>query len=268
MTLRRIEPMNFEGLKKPAALGQRPRLHWTDPKELLVDESYQRELGSRSRWLIRRIAEGFAWARMKPPIAVTAEGGFHVVDGQHTAIAAATIGLSEIPIIVVSAVARAERARAFVGHNNDRIKVGPFSVHKALLAAGDEIATDIANVCRRAGVRLRSSLNANTMAEIGDTTAVRGIAMLIRRRGVMKARQVLEALVKGERAPITTHEIYAAELVLFERLRGCTVDGLASVIAAGGDREVIGAKAAASLEKKPVRELLAARWIRRIERAA
>lgn len=266
--LRRIEPMKFSRqLAPPSAIGAEPSLRWVDPTSLLVDETYQREITDDSKRLIRRIAECFTWARMKPPIVTEVRAGLHIIDGQHTAIAAATIGLKKLPVFVVSAEADADRARAFVGHNTDRIHVSRFGVHKALLAAGDPDAVDIANVCHRAGVRIRTALNHETVAAEGDTIAIGSIARLIRKRGVQKARRALEVLVKGQRAPISAQEISAVDLVMFELQPGCDLERLAAAIRDAGDRGIIKARSAAALEKRMLREVIAEMWIKRMMRA-
>jgi hypothetical protein len=108
-----------------------------------------------------------------------------------------------------------ERARAFVGHNTDRIVVSPFDIYRALLASGDPDAVDVDNVCRRAGVRIRVISPSSAIAE-GDTAAIGLVRSLVKRRGVIPARKVLQCLVKAKRAPITGAEILAAERIICE----------------------------------------------------
>lgn len=137
-TLRAIKPLEIPGLKPAKVDGERPSLKWVAPTSLLVDATYQRDLSERSIRLIRRMIENCAWNRMKPPIVVqVGPATFHIVDGQHTAIAAASLGITEVPVFVVKANQVDERARAFVGHNSDRIVVSSFDIYRALLAAGD-----------------------------------------------------------------------------------------------------------------------------------
>lgn len=75
MTLRPIQAIDLKGV--PAALpqGPQPRLVWVPPTSLLVDETYQRGLSKESYRLIRKLATGFAWNRMKPPVVVDTGGG-------------------------------------------------------------------------------------------------------------------------------------------------------------------------------------------------
>lgn len=264
--LRRIEPMPIPAdVVRATAIGARPTLRWVAPRALYVDAAYQRDLSRKSVQLIRGMVERFAWSRMKPPIVVEADGKLHIVDGQHTAIAAATIGLPEIPIFIVDAATLAERARAFVGHNTDRITVSPIAIHYALLASGDEDAADVAAVCKRAGVRIRY-LNQSVMPAEGDTMAIGTLQKLVKQRGVQRARKVLEVLVKARRAPITQEEIKAAELLICEG--GVSPEILTAVIRIDGDQGLLAARAKAKGERSPIWRAVADRWARRIERRA
>src|SRR6185437_3072554 len=114
-----------------------PMVEWMAPTDLLVDDAYQRGLGPKSVDLIRRIVEHWDWRRFKPPIVAWTEAGFEVIDGQHTAIAAASRpDIAKIPVMVVVATAMTDRAQAFVGHNRDRLNVSPMQLHHAMVAAG------------------------------------------------------------------------------------------------------------------------------------
>jgi len=67
---------------------------------------------------------GWDWAKFKAPVAVMTDAGLELIDGQHTAIAAATHPeIATIPVMIVDVDKRAERAAAFIGHNRDRVAV-------------------------------------------------------------------------------------------------------------------------------------------------
>lgn len=257
--LRKILPLPVPAdVEPPTDLGKIPELHWTAPTDLFVDETYQRELTQRSGRLIRKMMAQFAWNRFKPPIVVRTGGKLHVVDGQHTAIVAASLRIEKIPIFVVSADKIDERARAFVGHNSDRIVVPPIAIFKALLAAGDPDALDVANVCRRAGVRIRA-LSMTTIARPGDTAAVNQIGKLVKRRGVIRARQVLEVLAAAKRTPIAAAEIAAVERMLD---KACDLKKLTRIIRLGGDEAFLKARAKGTQEKRPLWSVLVETWQR------
>ena len=193
-----------------------PTFEFTDPAGLLVDETYQRNLSERSLKLIRKIIDGWDWRRFKPPVVARTEGGFEVIDGQHTAIAAAShpdVGL--IPVMVVDAADHAKRAQAFIGHNRDRLGVTAMQLHFAASAGGDEEAQTIDQVCARAGVAILKSTPGNGVWKPRQTVAINAIAALINRRHAAGARAVLQVLADANLAPILASHVKAVELLLF-----------------------------------------------------
>lgn len=262
--LRQIEPMTFPDVARSLPDKQRPELRWVAPQSLFVDATYQRDLSKRSVQIIKRAVAGFTWSKYKPPI-VTKDGSkLHVIDGQHTAIAAATIGLTSIPVFMVAAGAIDERARAFVAHNTDRVAVTPIAMFNALVAAGDADACDIANVCKRAGVRIREYSQSSTVAE-GDTKAVGLIRNMIRRRGVQKARLALQALVKAKLAPLGAAEIRAAEEIVCVERPSIDQDTLTVAIRTEGAAGIAKAAAAAKLNGTTYWREVMRRWLKRID---
>ncbi|KAB1068869.1 DUF6551 family protein [Methylobacterium planeticum] len=193
-----------------------------DPTRLLVDESYQRNLSERSVRLIRRIVGGWDWRAFKPPVVVDVDGKLHVVDGQHTAIAAASHpGITTIPVMMVEGERHEDRAAAFVKHNRDRISATPTQLHHALVAAGDEDALTIDQACRRAGARILRQPPGEGRFKVGETLAVSCIRTLCSRRGAMGGRQVLQTCVEGMMAPVSAAALKAVEELLFgESYRG------------------------------------------------
>lgn len=209
----------------------RPSFIDMDPAALVVEETYQRNLSERSISLIRKIVSGWDWRRFKPPVVVQIDGLYHVIDGQHTAIAAVTHpGIESIPVMVVEAPEIVDRALAFVGHNRDRITVTGLQLHTAMLAAGDEDAQTIEQVCKRAGVRLLRFPPAQYQP--GDTMALASIRALINRHGAAKARQALQVLAEAKMAPIQADFIKAvAELMFADAYAGqIKPEDLATVI--------------------------------------
>lgn len=239
--------------------GARPELIWVSPTSLMVDATYQRNLSKRSVNLIHKMIDGFAWNRMKPPIVVRVGGDLHIVDGQHTAIVAATLKIPEIPIFVVEAATVDERARAFVGHNTDRVTVSPFDIFRALVASGDPDAMDVDNVCKRAKVRIRQ-MNGNTVAAEGDTMALGIIRRMVLKQGVIKSRQVLETLVAAKRIPISAAEIQAVENVVCVLHPGIDLSRLARIIRIDGDSGLLSAHTHSKVATIPVWRALVERW--------
>ncbi len=216
-TLRRVAALELGDGPFGEPLGATPTVQWVSPTELFVDETYQRNLSKRSIMLIRRIVGAWDWRRFKPPIVAQTDAGFEVIDGQHTAIAAATHpNIDRLPVMVVNASERATRAGAFIGHNRDRIAITSTQMYFAALTAGDEDAMTIEQVCQRARVTVLKYPPPNGYFEPGQTVAVTAIARLVERRGAMRARQVLEVLTQADAAPVGAAGIRATELLLFD----------------------------------------------------
>lgn len=217
MPRRAVKPLVLTHIEPGMACSVRPRFEWVSPLELLVDEAYQRQISERSLELIRKIVANWDWRRFKPPVVASTDAGLVVVDGQHTAIAAATHPeIVEIPVMVVIAEDQAAQARAFVGHNRDRLGITQMQMHFAAVAAGDEDALTIEQVCGRAGVKILRASPGNGAFRPGDTVAVNAIGALINRRGPQKARIVLQALAEARCAPVNAGQIKAVEMLLHE----------------------------------------------------
>lgn len=255
-TLRRIKPLTSIKNVPTVDPGPLPEFRWVVPTDLYVDEAYQRDLRVRSFRLIEKIVRNFLWRRIKPVIAVELpDGKLHCIDGQHTATAAATRNIPLIPAFIVQAETLEQRADAFVGHNRDRIVMDPLDVYKGLLRAKDPDAMDIHNVCERAGVRI-CQLQGNGYTKAGDCAAVGVIGAMVRRHSPMKARKVLEALVKAGCSPISRVEIDAVEALMLVTYPNASIEQVASVIRALGDEGIIRAKVRAAAEKRPNKHTL------------
>jgi hypothetical protein len=266
--LRKIKPLEEwpDGLQSTIDPGKEPEFRWVAPTDLYVDETYQRDLRERSRKLIEKIALNFVWCRLKPPIVVELpDGTMHCIDGQHTAIAAATRRVPLIPVIVVVADTIEMRAAAFVGHNRDRIVMDPLDVYKGLLKANDPDAMDINNVCTRAGVRIRQVQMRGAHA-VGDCAAVFVIGNMIKRHSPMKARKVLEALVKAGRGPITRTEVDAVEATMLVKFPDVSTEEMAKAIMIVGDEGLIRARVKAASEKRPQKYALYEAYIAVLEK--
>lgn len=266
---RAIKRMAVPGVEAKPVEGATPEFRWVDPADLLVDEAYQRGLSEKSVTLIRKVVGGWDWARFKPPVVAETADGLEVIDGQHTAIAAATHpGIEKIPVMVVFADQRESRAAAFVGHNRDRIQLTPMQMHAAAVAAGDEDSVTIEAVCARAGVKVLRNSPANGVFKPGDTVAIKAIGALINRRGAMRARMVLEIVAKANAAPVGTAQIKAVEMLLHDREYAGQVeaDAVTTAIIALGDEAAREAKVFSVAHKVPLWRALGVILFRRATR--
>lgn len=216
MSLRPVKALELAHLTPGPVDPARPQFCEVDPRVLLVDETYQRGMGERSRNLIRRIVAGWSWHKFKPPVCMQVGDALHVIDGQHTATAAASHpDIAVIPVMIVAEGTAVSRALSFVAHNRDRVAVTPMQVHAALAAAGDEDALTLDQVCARAGARVLRAAPGNGAYKPGDVMALKGLRDLIGRRHAAGARRVIEICVKARCAPVGKMQMRAVEELLF-----------------------------------------------------
>lgn len=141
--------------------GPAPMLQWLKITDLVVDDSYQRELKPGNWQAIRRIAGRFKWSRFSPVFVAPVEGGkYAIIDGQHRTHAAAICGFAEVPCQIVQ-MSQAEQAASFAAVNGLVTKVTIWQIFKAALAAGEPWATDCAKACSAAGCTMMTT-NATT----------------------------------------------------------------------------------------------------------
>jgi hypothetical protein len=215
MTYRAITKMNMPDITPAGADMPEPVFERADPGKLLVDETYQRNLSERSVRLIRKIVAHWDWRTFMPPVVVKTKHGLHIIDGQHTAIAALTHpGIKTIPVMVVQADEITDRAKAFLGRNRDRITVTPNQLYAAAVAAGDEDAVTMHQVCERAGIKILKQPPAAGAFKIGETLAVSTIRALVSRRGALRARQILQVISEAKLAPVPSALIKATDEIL------------------------------------------------------
>lgn len=271
--LRAIVPLDLAEVTPAAPATGVPIFEMVSPRTLFVDPSYQRSLSPASIKHIRRIAGGFDWTNFNPPICafeeVDGETVLKVINGQHTAIAAASNPhVPMIPVMIVEAPVQASQAAAFISHNTNRLPVRAAELYAAAVTAGDEDALTIQQVCQRAGVTLLKN-NPGRAYEIGETLAIRGVRALTARRSALRARIVLETLVKAERAPITGHDIKAADLLLNDDEYSAEIDaeGLTAAILSTGGQAEPDAKVFAASHSVPFWKALAIVWFKRRPKA-
>lgn len=215
---RSITSLNLPDVQPCQITTAPPEVRLVNPADLYVDERYQRGLSERSVRLIRKIVSEWSWTAFKPPVVVDVDGRLEVIDGQHTAIGAVTHGgIAELPVLVVRAESHETRANAFVRHNRDRIQVTATQLHNAMVAAGDEDAMTVAQVCERAGVVILRNPPPMAKFKPGETLAVATIKALVNRRHAAGSRKVLEICRATGAAPVTADMIKAVEHLLYQK---------------------------------------------------
>jgi len=236
---RPILPIPLNGLSPSAIRVARPRFIDVDPAKLIVETKYQRDLSAKSLNLIRRIVEKFDWTKFKPPVCVEHGDGYFVIDGQHTAIGAASHpDVETIPIMVVDAGSIEARASSFVAHNRDRIAMSPLQVFHGEVASGHVEATDILRIVTEAGGRITRNPVGRRDSKVGDVVSVSELHHLYSSHGADMVRQVISIAVEGRCKPISSM-ILRAILILMTQPQYADVrrDDLVTALMARPDIE-------------------------------
>ena len=199
MTDSTFRSIDIEGLAAgpiKSDAGAVPMLQWLEIASLVVDPTYQREIGEKGRRNVGRIAAEFRWTRFSPVVVSPVEGGkFAVIDGQHRTSAALLRGFSQVPCQIIVA-SRQEQADAFRAINAAVTRVSPMQVFHAAIVSGDAMAIEIAEITAGAGVRiLRNNLSSDRMAK-GDTLAVSAIYRVRREFGADVLKLALACITR------------------------------------------------------------------------
>lgn len=259
--VRKITPIPIAALTPARLGGARPRIVMVDPKTLLVDEAYQRNLSEKSLRLIRKIIAEWDWRKYSPPVCAETTAGYELIDGQHTATAAASHpSLGHIPIMVVTADSQAERAQAFVSHNTDRLGMTAMQLHFAAVAGGVDKARQVQAVCSAAGVTILRVSPAGGAFKPRETVAVAAIGALIAKRGPERAAEILKIPAAADLGPIHAGLIKAVDHLLHAEEFGGQVAAPALVQALTASAATLPGEAAvfAATHKVPVWKATAA----------
>jgi hypothetical protein len=169
------------GLKAtpPQDTGTVPDLRWLPIADLVIDDSYQRDIQSRqSRSHIERIASKFDWRLFSCVVVSPVPGGkFAIIDGQHRTHAAALIGEETVPCQIVQAT-RGMQAAAFASINGNKIGVSHAQRYRAALAFEDPAALRIKRLTEAAGIKLLTYNPSAATMKPSDTLAHQAIRQI------------------------------------------------------------------------------------------
>lgn len=195
--------------------GPPPEVELVPLEALCLDPSYQRALSRRSKRLIRKIAEAWDWTRFKPlTVRPSGDGRLEVIDGQHSALAAAARrDIPRLPAVVIAGETNA--AAAFVGINRDRLAVTPLQIFWAEVEAGAEEAIDIRDGAADAGVEILRGPRSAVDMRPGQTMAIGALRQLARQGGRVYVRRALAAALAARCDPIEARHIKALAKLLF-----------------------------------------------------
>jgi hypothetical protein len=163
--------------------GPAPFLEWIETSKLVVDVTYQREIGRRGAVNVNQIAENFDWSKFAPVIVAPVEGGlFAIVDGQHRTTAAVLRGQEKVPCQVVQAD-RAKQAAAYAAVNGSVTKTTAQQLYHAKLAAKDPDALALAEICLVAEVEVLRKNLVRSGLQKGQTHAVTALNRCLAKYG-------------------------------------------------------------------------------------
>ena len=221
--MRPIDISESAPLARPETSGAAPQLMWLKIADLVVDESYQREIAEQGRRKVRKIAAEFDWDFFAPVIVSPVAGGrYAIVDGQHRTSGALLAGHESVPCTVILCDRR-KQALAFDTINGNVTRVSLAQRFRALVAAGDEEALRLDALLARAGVRLRVSSGGKQRADAlpGDTFAFAAIRAPVVKYGEPAVEMALHCILNsanGRSGYIGAVAIRAMSQVLFDRL--------------------------------------------------
>lgn len=193
-----------------------PEIVWIAPTELWIDESYQRNLTPRSIKRIQKIMAGWRWEHYGVPNVDRdrVADRLSLIDGQHTAIAAATLGIPKIPVLITETGEVRKRALAFVSRNDDRVQVTGLQKHRANVVGEDPETLEIEAACSAAGIRILRFTSPKQNYAPGETVSLTTVRLLFRQYGAVNASKVLRS-VRGC-APVRADDIKAATKLLLD----------------------------------------------------
>lgn len=179
-------------IEKGRVSGAVGRFEMVPINRLVVDDTYQRSVTTSSARNIRRICKSFDWAKFLPVI-VTHDGEtYSVVDGQHRATAALTLGIAEVPCYVLACSA-SEAAAAFAAINGNVTPMQPIDIWFAELAAGEATASELQAVLDAAGVKVTRKKEGYL---VGETRSIGVLRRALTNYGNALLTTILQCIVE------------------------------------------------------------------------
>jgi hypothetical protein len=213
----RIEPMIDLEAVPNEIVASAPGVINVKPEECWVDREYQRNLSRKSRKLIYEMVSGWDWAKFKAPVLTRDEAGrYLIIDGQHTAIGAATHpDIKTIPAMFIPMTDVSDQARSFIGHNTARVPVASLDLWHARITAGDELATQANDVLNEFGISVvRAVQGSNQIWKTNQTVATAVVTKILSKHGLPKFRKVVEFVAACGFSPIKADHWRFAEALL------------------------------------------------------
>ena len=225
-----MRAISTAGFEKPKSIfaGAEPILRWLPIAHLVVDPSYQPQIGAGCR-NVERMAQAFTWSCFAPVVVAAVEGGrYAIIDGQRRTTAAAIVGFKSVPCQIVCAT-REEQAAAFKSINGAPTAVSRMALYGVALAKREAWAMRVADVCARANVDVLRYPVPIKRQSPGQTMAVGAITQCLNyysEETVITALQCVTQTVNNEPGALSARLIKALCAVL-DGDRGRRDSGLA-----------------------------------------
>jgi len=209
-----------------------PKLAWIPTDQLLLDQSYQRDISRIGETTIKRIISDFDWLQFGALVVARMPGGYAVIDGQHRAVAALHLMLPQVPALIGNAILTGQ-ADAFVGINKNRTRVGPIDEYRAKLVSGDRNALELQSVLDRLEIKIEGPTG-NALRP-RHTRAINKLQTLAAKIGHDQLAAILELMITAQ--PDTTNLLTATNIeataLVFRRIEteGHTTDRLQETLA-------------------------------------
>lgn len=188
------------------------------PEDCWVDRKYQRDaLTRKSAKLIYNIVSDWQWSKFKPPVITRdTEDRYIIIDGQHTAIAAATHpDIKTIPAMFVPLEDVDDQARSFIGHNTNRIPVASLDLYHARITAGEPLAVNLDHILKEYGIRVVRTLSGSSHPWEPNQTVATGVIMkMLDKHGPIKFASIAEFVSQCGFTPIKADHWRFAESLL------------------------------------------------------
>lgn len=251
--LRPVAPIKAPDVT-PSTLTAKPELTWLPLSALVINDEYQRSLSEKSHRMIRKMVAAFDWGRVKALSVVETEPGtYEVIDGQHTAIAAATHGaVAELPCLITRGKNVQERAADFVGLNRDRLVMTSMQVFFAEHAAGDEQVVDVLQGVKAGGGRVLRSPPPFGRYQPGDLVCIAALKKLADEGGPAYVHRVVAIGVAAKLAPMMASIVKAVSMLIWNTTAPLPDQTIIDILRTYGQEKLIAeAQAIAKREKRP-----------------
>jgi hypothetical protein len=218
LPVRQIEPIDLLQITPNNIADKPPQPMMVRPQELYIDAAYQRDISRSGMRLILDIVANFSWQKYRPPVVTRDEQGrYIVIDGQHTAIGAASHPqIDRIPVSYVQMDSLTAQALAFISHNTAMVRVSAIDLFFAKVTAGDEAALAITDILKRHNVTIARYLPSQGSFDSNQTIAIGRMTMLINKYGPARFDTVIEILSKCNLAPIRADHMAAVAYMLYD----------------------------------------------------